>query len=146
MMRFAIPLLLAAACSGKAKQEPTAGSGSGSAPALYAKKLMLGWGIQDHNGTSADVFLQTTDETGKQTSYPLGTFPGDCKIIKPPLEMKAVTAVACTTGAGGTELDAVTTDTEIIILKGKSGSTDPMGREEVTRVRAAGGAKIESGT
>ena len=66
MKRFAIPLLLAAACSGKVKPASTSGAGSGSARALYAKKLSLGWGIQDHGATSADVFLQTTDETGAQ--------------------------------------------------------------------------------
>jgi hypothetical protein len=95
------------------------------------------------------VFLQVTDETGKQTSYPLGTFQGQCKVIQPAPEMKAVSAVACNQPATGVELDAVTTNEEIIILKAdtKSGvAPDPMSRQEVMRVKAPGGAAIEAGT
>lgn len=132
MRRLAV-LLLIAACSGKAKKTDTAGPGSGS-QALYAKKTSVSWGI-----SGGDVFLQLTDETGKQTSYPLGTYTPECKAITPKPEMKAVTAVACT----GVELDAVISGDEIIVVKGDG--TDPMAREEVTRVKAPGGAAVVVG-
>lgn len=147
MKRLAF-FLIAAACSGGGKKSPnSAGAGSGSA-AIYAKKIVMSWGIQQHD-TSADVFLQTTDETGQQTSYPLGTYQGQCKVITPAPELKATSAVACNQPATGVELDAVTTDQEIIILKGNTkngGAPDPMSRDEVTRVKAPGGAKVEAGT
>jgi hypothetical protein len=139
-------ILVIAACSGGGKKAST--TGTGSAPAIYAKKIVMSWGIQKHD-QSADVFLQVTDETGRQTSYPLGTFQGQCKVIVPAPEMKAVSAVACNQPATGVELDAVTTDEEIIILKANTQNgvaPDPMARQEVTRVKAPGGAAIEAGT
>jgi hypothetical protein len=143
MKRIALAILLVVACSGSHKKSGGA-TGSGE---MYAKKLVVTWGITA-KGTSAEVFLQTTDETGKQTSYPLGTYEGECKVIKPAEDMKAITGVNCTAGNKGTELHAVVTNTEIIVLKMpvEVGVTpDPMSRIEVTRVRAPGGAAIEAG-
>jgi hypothetical protein len=139
MKRLAIVLVLAACSSG---QKKTPGAGSGSA-AIYAKKISIGWGFQA-TGTNIDVFLQTTDETGHQVSYPVGTYPGECKPIVPAAEMKALTGAACK----GLELHAVVQDQEIIILKLRTdqGTPDPMAREEVTRIKAPGGAAIEAGT
>ena len=105
------------------------------------------WGIQA-KGSSSDVFLQTTDEIGKQTSYPVGTYDGTCNVIKPAEEMKAVSGVNCTAGSQGTELHAVVTGDEIVVLRLKvelGVTPDPMARQEVTRVRAPGGAAIEGG-
>jgi hypothetical protein len=144
--RLAI-LLVIAACSGGGKKA-TSGAGTGSGPAIYAKKIVMSWGLQKHD-QGADVFLQVTDETGAMKSYPLGTYEGDCKVITPAPEMKAVSAVACNRPATGVEIDAVTTDEEIIILKVNTQSgvaPDPMSRQELTRVKAPGGAAIESGT
>ena len=144
MKRFAIIVVIAACSGGSKKPATTAGTGSA---ALYAKKLAVSWGITQGDA-SADVFLQTTDETGAQTSYPLGTYQGTCKVITPAPEMKALTAVQCNQPATGVELDAVATEDEIIILKANTQNgvaPDPMSREELTRVKAAGGAKIESG-
>ncbi len=144
MHRLAIPLLLvaAAACSGKAKQgSTTAGSGS---QAIYAKKTLLSWGIEPGGG-AADVFLQLTDETGKQTSYPLGNYQGECKVVTPAAEMKAVGAVQCMTGGTGIELDAVIDGEQVIVLKGHADTgvaPDPMAREEVTRVSAPPGSAV----
>ena len=134
----------AAACGSKNKQEPTTGSGSGSA--IYAKKLAVSWGITA-KGASSEVFLQTTDETGKQTSYPVGTYDGTCQVIKPAEDMKALSGVNCTAGDEGVELHAVVDAPEIIVLKliVKVGvAPDPMAREEVTRVKAPAGAAIEA--
>lgn len=147
-MKRLATILVIAACSGGGKKASTTGAGTGSGPAIYAKKIVMSWGIQRHD-QSADVFLQVTDETGKQTSYPLGTYPGRCRVIVPAPEMKAVSAVACDQPATGVELDAVTTDEEIIILKANTQNgvvPDPMSRQEVTRVKAPGGAAIEAGT
>ena len=138
MKRLAIAIALTACGGGKKPDPATAGSGSGTV--LYAKQLSVSWGITQ-NPTKADLFLQTTDETGKQLSYSVGTYDGTCKTITPAAEMKALTGVSCTSGI---ELDAVIQGDEIVVLKGKGG--DPMAREEVTRIGAPPGAKIEAGS
>ncbi len=141
MKRLAIVLgLVTAACGGG--QKPTsAGAGSGSA--IYAKKVSIGWGFQAE-GSDTQVFLQITDETGRQVSHPVLTFKGECKPISPAAEMKAITGCACT----GFELHAVVEDTDIVIMKAKTetGPADAMNREEVTRIKAPDGAAIEAGT
>jgi hypothetical protein len=147
MLRLGIVIVLGAlvACGGKGKQD-TASAGSGSA--IYAKKMAISWGLEDHDGAKADIFLQTTDETGKQTSYPLGTYDGACKVFTPAPEMKALTGVSCTTDQGATELHAVVDGEQVIILKlivQKGTTPDPMSRTEVTRVAAPTGAKVEVG-
>ncbi|HEY5948308.1 MAG TPA: hypothetical protein VIV40_22580 [Kofleriaceae bacterium] len=147
MKRFVLAIVLVAACSGSKQKQGTqaAGSGSGSAE-LYAKKVLVSWGISA-KGTSAEIFLQTTDETGKQVSYPVGTYEGTCQIIKPAEEMKALTGVNCTAGNAGTELHAVVMDAEIVVVKLKvqvGVTPDPMAREEVTRVKVPIGAAIEA--
>jgi hypothetical protein len=125
--------LVVAGCGGG--QKPTAPvAGSDQAP--YAKKVSLSWGIAP-SSTKSDVFLQATDETGKQTSYPLGSYDGACKVIAPAPAMKAATGVSC----GEVEIDAVIEGADVIVLKGSGG--DPMAREEVTRIAVPPGAKIE---
>ena len=144
MKRFVLVIVLVAACSGGKKNQDTTATGSGSA--LYAKKISVSFGISP-KGSSAEVFLQTTDETGKQTSYPVGTYEGTCQVIKPAEEMKALTGVNCTAGNAGTELHAVVSDADIVVLKLKvqvGVTPDPMAREEVTRVKAPAGASIEA--
>src|SRR5260221_7511005 len=140
MKRLAIVIGLVAACSSGQKKPTGAGSGS----AIYAKKLVLGWGFQNNAGKT-DVFLQTTDEKGAQVSYPLGTFDGECKSISPAAEMKAITGVACP----GIELHAVVQDPDVVILKMRTdsgGTPDPMAREEIPRVQIPGGAPRETST
>ncbi len=140
MKCLVLAILLVAACSGGKKKQDTTATGSGSA--IYAKKILVSWGIAS-KGTSAEIFLQTTDETGKQTSYPVGTYEGTCQVIKPTEDMKALSGVNCT---GGTELHAVVNDADIVVLKMKvqvGVTPDPMAREEVTRVKAPAGAAIE---
>lgn len=145
MKALVLAIVLVAACSGKSKQETTtAGSDTGSA--IFAKKVAIGFGITQ-NGSSAEVFLQITDETGKQTSYPVGTYDGTCQSIAPGPEMKALAGVRCTstTSTGSTELHAVAADTEIVVLElhVEDGlEPDPMAREEVTRVKVPPGAAI----
>ncbi|HSD89763.1 MAG TPA: hypothetical protein VLB44_19665, partial [Kofleriaceae bacterium] len=149
MKRFALAFLLLAACSGKSKQSATTGGGSadGSA-ALYAKKWLVAFGITQ-GASSAEIFLQTTDETGKQVSHALGTYDGQCQVIKPAAEMTALTAVNCTAGTAGVELDAVHSVDEIVVLKLKvevGVTPDPMARTEVTRIKVPSGAAVEAGT
>ena len=144
MKPLVLALVLCAACSGGKKKSDTTQAGSGSA--LYAKRLVVSWGIAP-KGSSAEVFLQTTDETGKQVSYPVGTFEGTCQLIKPAEDMKALNGVNCTAGNAGTELHAVVNDADIVVLKLKvqvGVTPDPMAREEVTRVKAPAGAAIEA--
>jgi hypothetical protein len=149
MTRFVITLAWVAACSGAAKT----GSTSGTGEPVVVKKIALSWGIekQSQDGDAmADVFLATTDETGKQVSHPLGRYKGICTVITPAKEMNAVTGVACRTGGTGTELHAVIEQGEdVVILKlgiDEGVKHDPMSREEVTRVKVPAGAKIETGS
>ena len=142
MKGLVLAIVLVAACSGGKKKQDTTGSGS----AVLVKKLAVSWGISP-KGSSAEVFLQTTDETGKQTSYPVGTFEGTCQVIKPAEDMKALNGVNCTAGNAGVELHAVVNDADIVVLKLKvqvGVTPDPMAREEVTRVKAPAGAAIEA--
>jgi hypothetical protein len=136
---------LVSGCGGKGKAG-TAGSGDGMA--IMAKKMTLAWGIQQH-GDSADIFLATTDETGAQVSHTIGTFPGQCVKIVPAREMGAVIGLACAAGSSGLELHAVQHDADVVILKLKTDqgvTSDPMAREEITRITAPAGAKIEAGS
>ena len=150
MKRFALAIVVAAACSGKSTppSTTTTSSGSGAGSAIYAKKLVVSWGIRPNGvGDAAEVFLQTTDETGKQVSHALGTFAGTCKIIKPAEDMKAVTGVNCTAGDTGVELHATVVVDEIIVLKlplQLGVAPDPMAREEVLRFKAPAGAAVEA--
>jgi hypothetical protein len=162
MTRLVILLALVAACSGagKGRTGPNdetghgdkAHAGSGEVASPLAKKVALSWGIERHpqNGEPmADVFLATTDETGKQVSHPLGRYKGECAVIAPAREMNAVSGVACRTGATGTELHAVIQNgQDIVVLQlgiDEGVKKDPMAREEVTRIKVAPGTKIEAG-
>ena len=156
MTRLVIVVAVIAACSGaqKPRSGDSAGSaaGSGEVAAPGAKKVALSWGIEPHSEAGepmADVFLATTDETGKQVSHPLGRYKGKCAVIVPAAEMKAVTGVACRTGATGTELHAVIQGgADIVILQlgvDEGVKQDPMARKEVARVKVVVGTKIEVG-
>jgi hypothetical protein len=138
MTRLAIALALAA-CGGSSKPTTTG-------EPVIAKRVALSWGIEKQ-GEFADVFLATTDETGKQVSHPLGRWKGECAVFTPAAEMNAISGVACKTGATGTELHAVVQRGEdIVIVKmgiDQGVKPDPMAREEVTRVKVPLGAKIE---
>ncbi|HEY1556747.1 MAG TPA: hypothetical protein VGF94_18050 [Kofleriaceae bacterium] len=150
MLRLAIALVALAACGGKVTDKST-GAGSGSA--IYAKKVAVSWGIRAAGSAKQDVFLQVTDDAGAQQSYPLGTFEGTCQVITPKPEMKAATAVACTSNDTGTELDAVIEGETIqgetvIIMRGdikNGGAPDPMSRVEIQRVKAPPGAAVQVG-
>jgi len=153
-----IALALVAACSGATRHatgqnEPdrkdrTGSAGSGAVAAPGAKRFAVSWGIEQH-GSAADLFLATTDETGKQVSHPLGTYQGVCSVITPAREMNAVTGVGCRDGATGTELHAmVEHGQEIVVVKlrvDEGVKQDPMAREEVTRIKVPLGAKVQIG-
>lgn len=151
MTRLLMSLVLSlAACSGgkKSASNPTGtGTGTGSGPAVLVKKIVVSWGITP-KGELADIFLATTDETGKQVSHELGSYKGDCKPFKPPAEMNAVTGVRCSTGGGGTELHAVVQGgEEIVVLSGgfdQGRELDPMARKEVSRIKIPLGISVEA--
>lgn len=140
-------VLIAAACSGSKKSQGTAGPGSGSGAAILVKKIVLSWGITP-KGELADIFLATTDETGKQVSHSVGSYKGTCTPFKPADDMKAITGVKCETGGGGTEIHAVVQGgEEIVVLQGgfEAGrAVDPMARVEVTRVKIPLGIAVEA--
>lgn len=138
-----VGLATLAACP--SKKGATTGTGSGSdTGAVLVKKISLAWGIQQ-GATSAEIFLQTTDETGKQVSHPIGTFKGTCSAVTPAEAMRAILALQCKDGATGIELDAVVQIPSVIVLKARidDGVTpDPMAREELTRIPVPTGASI----
>jgi hypothetical protein len=154
MARLVITLALVAACSGARNatgpqpDRKGSGAGSGEVAAPGAKRFAVSWGIEQHGG-AADLFLATTDETGKQVSHPLGTYQGVCSVITPAREMNAVTGVGCKNGATGTELHAIVEhDQEIVVVKlrvDEGVKQDPMAREEVTRIKVPLGAKLQIG-
>lgn len=150
MHRFAMMVgLMGTACSG-APQPPTTNNGSAAGPALYAKKMSLAWAFQP-SGPGTEVFVETTDETGKQVSYSLGTFDGDCKPHTPTAQMQAVMGVACTGGGTAVELHAVVHDREVVILKLRAATDanarpDPMSREEVKRIVVPPGTGVHVGS
>jgi hypothetical protein len=145
MMRLVITLGLLASCGGS-KAAPVTPGGDGPPP--IAKRVVLSWGIEPH-GASADVYLATTDETGKQVSHPVGSYRGTCAVIVPARAMNAVSGVACRYGGTGTELHAVIqrgVDVVILRLTTDEGVTpDPMAREEVTRISVPLGTGIDVG-
>jgi hypothetical protein len=148
MTRLAIALALfgLTACPGPAK--PTTG-GSGSGEPMIAKKLSLSWGITQQ-GEMADLFLQITDETGKQVSHELGRWKGTCSPDKAQDNMNALIALSCRTGGTGTQLQAIRQGgDEIVIVKlgiDEGVMPDPMAREEVKRIKVPLGVAIEAGS
>jgi hypothetical protein len=148
MTRLAIALALfcLTACPGPAKPTTT---GSGSGEPMLAKKLSLSWGISQQ-GEMADLFLQVTDETGKQVSHELGRWKGTCAADKAQDNMKALIALSCRTGGTGTQLQAIRQGgDEIVIVKlgiDEGVMPDPMSREEVKRIKVPLGVAIEAGS
>ena len=92
--------------------------------------------------------LAQSDRTGSEVlTLRLGTFEGECNVITPAEDMKAVTGVNCSAGGKGVELHAVVTRPDIVVLKlaVEVGVTpDPMARIEIKRVTAPSGASIEA--
>jgi hypothetical protein len=134
---------LVAAC-GSAQQ--TTGAGSGSA-VMYAKKVLVEWALHPNESdpSKTDVFLQTNDDEGKQVSYPVGTYDGQCRQFHPAPEMNAVSGVACSVGPNIVELHAIIHDEDVIVTRLHSDPShppDPMSREEVTRVKIPRGTGI----
>jgi hypothetical protein len=148
MTRLLMSLVLITACSGGKKSQSTGpGSGTGSGTAILVKKIVISWGISP-KGELADIYLATTDETGKQVSNSVGSYKGTCTPFKPDPEMNAITGVKCETGGGGTELHAsVQGGEEIVVMSAgfESGrKADPMGRKEVTRIKIPLGIAVEA--
>ena len=151
MTRLVIALastVLAVSCSGAAKQDSTTtGSGGGSnEPAQLVKKVLVSWGISPV-GDMADVFLATTDETGKQVSHSIGRYKGTCAVFTPAAEMNAITGVQCTSGGGGTELHLVVQGgEELIVLQmpfTEGAPQDAMNRKEIIRIKVSRGIGIQ---
>lgn len=142
-------LIVVTACGGKSKPaEPATGSAGSGAPAVYAKKVSLSWGIVPGQSADpmADVALQVTDETGKQIARSLGRYKGTCEVITPAPAMNAITGVACLVNGSGTELHAVKRSDEIVVVQmGVTAGVepDPMAREQVSSVKIPVGVAVE---
>ena len=112
---IAIALLAVGCKKSGGTTTPEGGDGGGGG---RAKRITLAWGLQ-HGGSSADVFLQTTDERGHQVSHPLGKFDGACNELKPvpPTLAGSVMSLACKAGPTGWQLDAVPRNGRVIVMK-----------------------------
>lgn len=145
MTRLAIALASLVACSGGAQEKPSRVPGT----PMLAKRVSVAWGISQQ-GEMADLYLQTTDETGSQVSHELGRWKGTCAPATPGPAMNALIALDCKTGSTGTELQVVTHGgDELIVMKlgiDDGAMPDPMAREEVKRIKVPLGAKIEAGS
>ncbi len=122
------------------------GDGSDSGPAILAKRVQVSWGIQQATA-SADVYLQTTDETGAQVSHGLGTFPGQCTAVTAVASMNALIAVDCIDGPRGLELQVTAQQGRITVLRmhvDQGVTPDPMAREEVTSFPVPPGAGVQA--
>lgn len=150
MTRLVIALALfgLAACPGPAKPTTSSG-GSGTSEPVLAKKLSVAWGISQQ-GETADLYLQITDETGKQVSHELGNWKGTCAPDKAQDNMNALIAVSCRTGGTGTQLQAIRQGgDQIVVVKltiDEGVMPDPMAREEVKRIKVPLGVAIEAGS
>lgn len=137
--------IVLAACGGTAPKVSTSDS-SHSGPAIYAKKVSLTWAFQ--RAATTEVFLETTDETGRKISHSLGSYQGDCAVRMPGADMKAVTGVVCGAPGGGVELHAAVQNGDIIVLKlptEPGRQPDPMSRQQVARIPVPPGAAVEVG-
>jgi hypothetical protein len=116
---------------------------------MPAKRVSVSWGVSQQ-GEMADLYLQTTDETGGQVSHELGRWKGECAPGQAPPAMNALITLNCKTGSTGTQLQVVTHGgDELIVMKlgiGEGAAADPMAREEVKRIKVPLGAKIEAGS
>jgi hypothetical protein len=139
-----VALVIAAAAGCKHKKASTTTKGD----PVIARRLSIGWGFQPAETEMTDVFLATTDETGKQVSTSIGRYKGTCTTITPAKEMNALTGASCTTsGGGGTELHAVVRPDEIIIMQlgvTPGATPDPMAREQVTSIKIPLGISVEA--
>lgn len=155
---LAVIAFAAAGCGGKSTTSTTpdgttTGDGSASQPAVLTKRMSLSWGAVPVTVTEggqevafADIYLAITDETGKTVSNNLGRYKGACNAFAPAPEMKALTGMRCSTGAGGTELHVVQQGgDELIVLHvswREGQTTDPMAREQVNRFKVPLGVAI----
>ena len=145
MTRLAIALVACAVTAACSAGKQGAGGAGSAGPAPLARKLILSWGISQE-GELSDIFLATTDETGKQVSHNVGRYKGTCAKLTPAKEMNALTGVGGGTGGGGTELHAVHRANEIVIVQMGTMpgvAPDPMAREEVTRIEIPTGVAVE---
>jgi hypothetical protein len=125
---------------------PAAGSGS-DVVAVLVKKIAVGFQASKA-GAKSEVFLTVTDETGAASSRSVGTYPGECAVIGARPDFDAISAIRCKQGAAGTELQAVARNGEVIVVRlpaDEGVKQDPMARDEVMRITAPVGAKIEGG-
>jgi hypothetical protein len=138
-------LVMIAACGGGKQASSTPGGGSGTP--ILVKKIVLSWGLTP-KGELADIYLATTDETGKQVSHSVGSYKGPCVAFTPTPEMNAVTGGQCTTGGGGTDLHAVVQGgEEIVVLQlgtNPGQPLDPMSRVEISRIKIPLGIAVEA--
>ncbi len=111
------------------------------------KRAAISWGLTAA-GSSTDVYLSVTDETGRTTSHSLGRHDGECSVLSGRRSATgAITAVLCKRGDVGTELDVVPRPGMLIVLKlpyVAGAEPDPLAGEEAAHIAVPVGAKIET--
>lgn len=135
---FTAIAVVAAACPGKQKAPTTTGE------PLPAKRITVNWGFEP-NGANTDVYLSLTDETGKQTSHSVGSFPGKCQRSNPKAELHALTAAICIPGSGFVDLEVVVQGgSQLVVLELDSANPDPMANKRIKEISFPLGAAVEA--
>ena len=138
----------------RAERPAEPGTKPASEPALppVIKLVQLEWSTEPASPRAdpptTKVYLAVTDETGKQTSYPLGVFQGSCANQGPAAAYRAVTVIQCSWAGTGIQLHAVVGSGEVLVysmevLEGIE--PDPMARKQVQRVEIPIDAKVSVG-
>jgi hypothetical protein len=157
MMRLTLILaaaLAAASCGSRrtqtrgdepasAKNQPDAG------PPLPIKQVLIAWALvpSESGPTRTTVSLALTDEMGRVTNHPLGTYDGTCTDVGGIELYSADAAVTCGQGGKGVQLHAVAGRGEVLVYAmdiAEGTEPDPMARRQIADVDVPIDAKVSA--
>ena len=157
MMRLTVILAAAlAALSCGSRKTQTRGDGPATArgepdagPPLPIKQVLIGWALEpsESGPTKTAVSLALTDEMGRVTNHPLGTYDGTCTDVGGIELYKADAAVTCGHDGKGVQLHAVAGRGEVLVYAmdiAEGTQPDPMARRQIAEVDVSIDAKISA--
>ena len=125
------------------KNQPDAG------PPLPIKQVLIGWALQpsESGPTKTTVLLALTDEMGRVTNHPVGTYDGTCTDVGGIELYHADAAVTCGQAGKGVQLHAVAGRGEVVVYAmdiAEGTEPDPMARRQIADVDVPIDAKISA--
>jgi hypothetical protein len=138
----AAAIALLAACGHKTPATTTTTKGS-DGPPLLIKSVTISFASKPA-GDQSEVYMPVEDETGKVTSYPVGTVPGACATI--PADGKDLATLECKSSGPVVRLHAVQQGQDVVVLRETlvaGAQPDPLNREEISRASMPGDAAIK---